>query len=415
MKKIIRSMFSFLFIACLLIANCYVPEVKAEGKTLRDLKSELEQFRKEYNENQLEKEMNEKEKEEIQNTIHSINQKIDKANQDIVNLNAEIEILNEKILKDEEEIASILAFTQVQNGESAYLEYAFGAQSFTDFIYRIAISEQITTYNDNLIEINKKNIEDNKIKTKELENKKVELKEEQNSLQKEMEKIIVSIDRNANNMLSIEDQMTAMEDKIKLYEDMGCDLDESVEACADRNNSLPPDTAMWRPLEAGYVSGWYGNRFHPIWKEWRMHSGMDISNYGANKGTTKAYAVANGRVVAAFSNYSSCGGKKIYIEHNINGTRYTTGYWHLNAIYVKVGDIVTKDTVIGVLAGRPDPTYGNRDGCSNGGHLHLEISTGKWDDNAKYNTYYSYRFGANSIINFPKSTYVPWSNRTKKF
>lgn len=424
LKKIIRNISYITLAFCIMFANFYVPKV--EARTLADIKAELEQFERDYQNKQLEKEVSEKEKKQIQDNIAAINDRIDQANKDIIasneeidRLNEEIERLNEEIAKDEEEIQSILAFVQVQNGESAYLEYAFGAQDFTDFIYRIAVSEQLTTYNDELIEENKRNIEENKRKMEELENKKVELEQkkvnlanEQKQLKVEMDKIAVTISEIGENMLSINDQITTRKKEIKMYEDMGCKLNEDINACLARNEDvLPSDTQMWRPLQAGYVTGWYGWRIHPITNNRRFHYGMDMSNYGANAGNTSVYAVANGKVSTVLTPYSTCGGVRVYIVHNINGKVYTSGYWHMNKSYVKEGDIVTKDTIIGTIAGYPDPVYGKSDGCSNGAHLHLEMSTGIWADGS----YSSNRLAANAVINFPTTTYNPWSNRTKRF
>lgn len=41
---------------------------------------------------------------------------------------------------------------QISEGDNVYLEYIFEATSFTDFIYRSAIVEQLTKYNDELID-----------------------------------------------------------------------------------------------------------------------------------------------------------------------------------------------------------------------------------------------------------------------
>lgn len=424
LKKVVRNMFYISLALCFMFANFYVPRV--EARTLGDIKAELEKFERDYNNKQLEKEISEKEKKKIQENIAAINERINQANNDIItaneeieHLNEEIEQLNEEIAKDEAEIQSILAFVQVQNGESAYLEYAFGAQTFTDFIYRIAVSEQLTSYNDELIENNKRNIEENKRKMDELEQKKVELEQkkvnlanEQKELKSEMDKIAVTIREIGDNMLSIQEEISTRKKEIKMYEEMGCKLDENINACLARNESvLPSDTQMWRPLQAGYVTGWYGWRIHPITNNKRFHYGMDMSQYGANAGNTPVYAVANGKVSTVLTPYSTCGGVRVYIVHNINGKVYTSGYWHMNKSYVKEGDIVTKDTIIGTIAGYPDPVYGKSDGCSNGAHLHLEMSTGIWADG----TYSSNRLAANSIINFPTTTYNPWTNRTKRF
>lgn len=424
LKKIIRNISYITLAFCIMFANFYVPKV--EARTLADIKAELEKFERDYHNKQLEKEISEKEKKQIQDNIAAINDRIDQANKDIIasnaeidRLNEEIERLNEEIAKDEAEIQSILAFVQAQNGESAYLEYAFGAQDFTDFIYRIAVSEQLTTYNDELIEESKRNIEENKRKMEELENKKVELEQkktnlanEQKQLKVEMDKIAVTISEIGENMLSITEEIKVRKADIERYEKMGCNLNEDINACLIRNEDvLPSDTQMWRPLQTGYVTGWYGWRVHPIYNTKKFHYGMDMSNYGANAGNTPVYAVANGQVAEVLTPYSSCGGVRVYIVHNINGKVYTSGYWHMNKSYVKKGDIVTKDTVIGTIAGYPDPVYGKSDGCSNGAHLHLEISTGVWADGS----YSSNRLAANSVINFPTTTYNPWSNRTKRF
>ena len=53
------------------------------------------------------------------------------------------------------------------DGESAYLEYTFGARDFTDFIYRTAVAEQLTKYNETLIDEFNKSIEESKQKQEE--------------------------------------------------------------------------------------------------------------------------------------------------------------------------------------------------------------------------------------------------------
>ena len=50
-----KKIMYFIFIVCLLISNLYVPKVY--GKTLGDLKEELEQYKSDYEQNKLEKEL----------------------------------------------------------------------------------------------------------------------------------------------------------------------------------------------------------------------------------------------------------------------------------------------------------------------------------------------------------------------
>mgnify|MGYP003564952417 CR=1 FL=1 len=62
----------------------------------------------------------------------------------------------------QKEIDNLLSFLQVSKGENVYLEYVFQAKNFTDFIYRGAVVEQLTKYNDELIDDMYKKIEENK-------------------------------------------------------------------------------------------------------------------------------------------------------------------------------------------------------------------------------------------------------------
>ncbi len=407
-KKVLYIIFMF----CLIISNLYVPV--AEAKTLGDMKKELEEFKEQYEQNKLEKELSEKEKQEIEANINSINNSIYQAGEDIKRLNNEIEVLTQEIAEDEEEIKNILSFTQIQNGESAYLEYAFGAKTFTDFIYRIAVSEQLTSYNEELIEKNKKNIEDNKKKTEELATKKVELAEKQEELTVELNKIKANLQEIDEEALSIEELIKVHESQIKLYEDHGCKDDEDIEVCG--KNFLPPDTSFWRPLKEGMISGTlglYGPR-RPCGNGVSCyHYGMDLTTYNANAGTTPVYAVANGMVISVVPlnlvNGKQCGGIKVYIQHNVNGKLYTTGYLHMHSINVKEGQVVTKDTVIGIVGG-----FESYDNCSTGGHLHLEISTGSFE-NLNNVTYYSKRYDPSISINFPSRVNSYWYDRVTKY
>lgn len=399
-----KKIMYFIFIVCLLISNLYVPKVY--GKTLGDLKEELEQYKSDYEQNKLEKELSEQEIKQIESNINSISNEIYESGEEIKRLNDEIITLNEEIKKDEEEIKDILQFTQIQNGESAYLEYAFGAKTFTDFIYRLAISEQLTTYNEQLIEKNKQNIEDNKTKTKELEDKKIELAKQQDDLKVELDKLQDDIQAIDEEALSIEDLIKVQEAQIKLYEDLGCSDNEDIDVCG--RDVLPPDTSFWRPITKGMISGTlglYGPRTPCGGEISCFHNGMDFTVSGANNGTTPVYSAASGIVISVIYG-SSCGGNKIFIQHNVNGELYITGYLHMHEVFVKSGDWVSKDTEIGIMGG-----FESYDTCSNGGHLHFEISTGSFDSG----TYYSKRFNPDTILNLPSQVNTYWYDRTTRY
>lgn len=112
------------------------------------------------------------------------------------------------------------------------------------------------------------------------------------------------------------------------------------------------------PLEFSRVtSGFTGNRFHPVLREWRAHKGVD---YGAPVGT-RVRAVADG--VVDFAGRQGGYGNLLVIRHN--GAQ-STAYGHLNGFApgVRKGSRVNQGEVIG---------YVGQTGLASGPHLHYEF------------------------------------------
>lgn len=95
--------------------------------------------------------MTEEELNEVNASITKTKREIEAIQADMKTIEQEIVKMNEQIKLKEVEMKEIILFVQVSNGESAYIEYAFRAQSFIDFIYRIAVAEQLASYNERLI------------------------------------------------------------------------------------------------------------------------------------------------------------------------------------------------------------------------------------------------------------------------
>lgn len=117
------------------------------------------------------------------------------------------------------------------------------------------------------------------------------------------------------------------------------------------------ETTFRPPLTVnrGYSQGFY--RFHP---------GVDIR---APRGTT-VFAAANG-VVFQIELGRLGYGHKIVINHD---NKLTTLYAHLDDVYVKVGDRVTKETPIGKVG---------LTGWTTGPHLHFEVTSAEGRINPK--------------------------------
>lgn len=103
----------------------------------------------------------------------------------------------------------------------------------------------------------------------------------------------------------------------------------------------------------------FGNRFHPIYKALRQHTGVDIA---APTGTP-IYATGDGKVtIAARSPIGYTGyGVVIRVDH---GFGYESLYAHLDRLNVRPGQKVTRGDIIG---------YVGNTGVSSGAHLHYEV------------------------------------------
>lgn len=112
-----------------------------------------------------------------------------------------------------------------------------------------------------------------------------------------------------------------------------------------------------KPLDYVRVSSNFGYRINPITKRKQFHRGIDL----AAPRKTPIRATADGIVEYVQSKNVGDYGRVIKISHNYG---FKTAFAHMNKIYSKVGDIVKKGQIIGLV--------GNS-GRSSGPHLHYEI------------------------------------------
>lgn len=395
MKKILIILSIFLLFIPIVF---YSSEV--EAKTIADLRKELAAIEKKEAENtnniiMTESKINATKKEisAIYDNITNITAEIQQSEKDIIDLGIKIE-------DKDKSTKALMSSLQKTTGNSFYVEYLFGADTIEDFIYRYAITEEITKYNSDLIIEMNNNINELNIKKQELAAQQIELGKKQNLLSTQLQQLantktkLYELDR------SIEDEIKNSRSVIQMYKDAGCGENEDLNVCARR--LLPPDTKFWRPFDTGYVTSNFGYR-DAIYSNGKLisytgfHEGIDLSNsLGLNN---KIYSVANGKVVKIF--YDQWGGNQLVIHHSIGGNYYTSSYAHLSKILVREGDLVTKDTVIGMMGST---------GSSTGYHLHLAISTGlRYKDYVYYSQYVARCINPRSVINFP--SYGSWRDR----
>ena len=377
MKKIIGIILC-LFSTFLIFSIPY----NVEAKTLRQMKEELATAKANLSSNQAKMAEAQERVKKYKNEINSSVGEIEKSQDEIEEARIKIQELEQEIKDKQKEIDELLRFLQVSNGENVYLEYVFGATSFTDFIYRTAIVEQMSEYNDKLIDEMYDLIEQNKKLQKDLEAKIVELEKKIDQLKKDLAKVNLSIDDLSDDQRDLNAEIKAYEVEIKFYEDYGCKLDQEISDCLN----VPYANGFTRPTDSGYISSNYGYRNLNLSGS-NFHSGIDI----ATPEGTKVYASAPGYVAKKVIK-SNCGGNMLYVQHSVNGKKYTTVYMHLKSFNVDVGDTVFLTTVIAYSGGGAS-TMGY-DRCTTGAHLHFGMFNG-WTSSK------SYLIDPRTMVNFP--------------
>lgn len=117
------------------------------------------------------------------------------------------------------------------------------------------------------------------------------------------------------------------------------------------------DGVTWLvPISYTRFSSPFGMRLHPVYGDYRLHNGVDLS---APEGTP-IYASRAGQVIVA--TYGASGGNYVMIDH-MDGT-YTTMYLHMTRYVVSVGQNVAAGELIG---------YCGSTGVSTGPHLHFSV------------------------------------------
>ena len=110
-----------------------------------------------------------------------------------------------------------------------------------------------------------------------------------------------------------------------------------------------------RPVQAGFISSFFGSRVDPFTGYTAFHAGVDF----AGEAGAQVAAVATGVVI--WSGERMGYGNLVEVNH---GGGYVTRYAHNSANLVKVGDAVQKGQVLALIG---------TTGHSTGPHLHFEV------------------------------------------
>lgn len=398
MKK--KIIISFMILGIILI-----PTIYPNAETLKDYKDLLNKYIAEQKANNNKINQTDSQINSSKQEIENIKAEIQKNTKEIEQMRNDIITYNNEIKEKEIETKEIISYYQLSQQENLYLEYAFGAETITDLIYRMSVVEQLVEYNKNTIEDLNNKIKANQNREVELNQKEKEMTVRQEELTKKISNLTgVKASLNENSV-SVAKQIEIYKEIVEGYEELGCkDNDVIGKDCA-----FYTLISGWnRPIDSGYVTSEFGYRWGSL------HRAVDVSN--RNPYSTKIYPVAVGKIVAKY--YDSYGALTIVIEHKtLSGQYYSSLYTHMSkfAPNIYVGKTVTPNDYIG---------YMGATGLAYGPHLHLEIAPcrlynqsdkncGSWNKYVSYVTrlYNNGSFkGPRELIYFPKQN-VMFSGR----
>lgn len=265
-----------------------------------------------------------------------------------------------------------------EEGGLSYWAVLFQANSFSDFLDRLNIIEEIAASDRHRMEQMAKANEELAKAKDELITQKADLEKSKAALdvkQKEMEAKHAQAEVLLQELLAkgeeyeqfIHEQEEAMKDLQEELEDARADLDEAKrQELLQQQATMPTGggkisfdangIAWVVPCSYRRVSSPFGDRTHPVYGDKRFHTGVDLATPCPNP----IYASRGG--VVTIAKYSSSAGYYVTIDH-LDG--YFTSYMHMCKFpSVKVGDIVEAGQVIGCIG---------TTGTSTGNHLHFDL------------------------------------------
>lgn len=354
-------------VALILISALFMTGVAFANDELKRRERELEELRQKMEALDAELDANQGMQFETNQKIRNINAEVKKLEGEIVSLNDEIKVTEQNIVIKIEEIEATEATIAEKNdllndrlrvmyktGDIGYLEVLFGAEDFTDLLSRIDMIQKILIHDQNLIQTLKDQrdiLETKKIELEMVKDELLELFKNKVAKQDELEIAL-------NNLIVYKNQLVNDEEAMKEVEEQFLEeADELTEII--KNLELAPEyvggVMLW-PVPGNFtITSPFGNRLHPITKEYKMHTGMDID------GPRNAPIVAAQTGTVVYANWFGSYGKTVIIDH---GGGHTTLYAHLNDILVTVGSVAKKGDMVAKMG---------TTGVSTGTHLHFEV------------------------------------------
>ena len=357
--------------------------IKEELNALKDknaeIKAEIDGIRQQYNAtaNQIQDLVNRKDAVDqeiglLHEQIQVINQQITAYGQliadsqdDLDDAQLRLDALNEK---HKERIRAM-----EEAGTISYWQVLFEANSFTDFLDRLEMINEISASDQKRINEIQKVAQEVSVTRDQMQEElsqlslaQIQLEESQSELEikrTESDELLRSLAVQEEEFQLLLDDSEAKQDQLmkeiaqKQKELSSAQYEEKLAKLAAQGKN-PPSSATWITPVSGYtVTSPFGMRVHPVYKYQLMHNGIDL----ACPTGTPIYATRAGTVTRAAY---QAGGAGYYVSLD-HGDGFGSIYMHMTNYVVSAGQKVTAGQLIG---------YVGSTGVSTGPHLHFGVS-----------------------------------------
>ncbi len=360
-----KRFFAFSLMIILLFSSI----VSVSAIDVNDLQSQLNKVNKEMQEAQDTLKKVEKQKKGIMNEKEVLDRQIDVVSYELSQIDLllaqseqaigekENELLEATINVDEqyEQLKQRIRI-MYEEGSTSYVEILLDSESFSDFLSRYEIVKQIMNYDKNLfgelvddknnITEAKKLLEEEKAARETLKTQAIVKRRDLNTKMTSRSQMLVRLNREQQAAAAELDKLEATSKKVE---------EQIRKLQASNNMAYVGGELAWPAPNYSRVSSPYGNRWHPIAKVYKFHTGVDLAD---NRGNT---VVAANDGVVIMAGWNGGYGKCVIIDH---GGSTSTLYAHNDTLLVSNGESVKKGQAIAKIG---------TTGYSTGPHLHFEV------------------------------------------
>ena len=355
-----------------------ITDLKVENAVIQ---AQIDAVRSQYNTNASEIQM-------LVNKKDAVDQEISLLQEQIINVNEQLRIYGQMVSNIQEKLdesnAQLTSLNKQykariqameEEGEVTYWQVIFQSRSFTDFLDRMNIVDEIAAADTQRLvdlQVAAANVEANqKILAEEmadLQEVRQQLAESEEALEKkrtESDELLRQLIAKQEEFQAVLEESEALQTQLmneiaqKQRELQAAEYKEELVKMALRGEN-PPSNATWREPVSGYtITSAFGYRKAPTAGASTYHQGIDM----ACPTGTPIYATRSGTVTRA--SYQA-GGAGYYVSIS-HGDGFASIYMHMTRYVVSAGQSVSQGQLIG---------YVGSTGVSTGPHLHFGISYG---------------------------------------